>query len=502
MQRSFTFVLLIVVCFVVLAAPVLAQEDMSFPLAGRGPYDVSQRRLEFTDASRDDRPVNIVLWYPAVVPSELADELTRAVRAHLPIADLAPNLEGGPYPLVLYSHDYGGTPTEFRSVLEPLVSHGFVVAGIDHRGTTSAMSYVDRPLDALFTLDQLEALNEDPQSDLAGLIDLEKVGAMGLGSGAYTTTALSGARIDPQAASDFAEWIEPLIVGYSIFPDWSWSGIENYHDQFAGTESDGLWTATTDPGTQAVIAYQPCGIDLFGARGVAEAAVPTLIVGGTQDIACDAEFGAGLLANQLTGAEHQLVLLNSAHGPPLTGGTVAPDLVLQLVHAFLGMHLQGEAENAVYLTEAYANTLDQVEWGIGDFMAVDPANIRDFTFSEGGSIGLGESVAGIVETAGDRIGYDLSLAEGNLLNLTAHGTGRRTDSPIFSQFDPVLYILNDQGEVVFWSDELSLADNFSGNLDAGFESLDLPAGDYTLVVGGFRMAGPYELTVEEARPAA
>ena len=123
MQRSFTFVLLLIVVFVLLAAPLvsLAQDANLLPLAERGPYHVGQQRIELVDENRDGRVVPVVLWYPAVVPPNMEDQVVRAETSHTPMSGLMPDLSNAPYPVVLYSPEYSGSPTEFRSVLEPLV---------------------------------------------------------------------------------------------------------------------------------------------------------------------------------------------------------------------------------------------------------------------------------------------------------------------------------------------------------------------------------------------
>jgi predicted dienelactone hydrolase len=477
----------------------VAAQDSLPPLAERGPYHVGGTRLAFSDPARDGRNVGAVIWYPGVVPPDRADQIARAETSQSPLANIAPDPSGGPYPVVFYSPDYGGLPTDFRAVLEPLASHGFVVVGMDHQNMRSAVTYLDRPLDVLLVLDELAALNEDPASDWYGLLNTDQAGVVGFGSGAVTTTALSGARIDPEAARGWVEWIGPLIT--YLFSDWNWDTFANYHDRVGMTEADGLWNAVTDPRIRAVISYMPCATGLFGARGMAEATVPTLMIGGTLDAVCDYELETVVDRERMAGADVELLsLIGAGHQQPYGVGAHSPDHILPFVRAFFGTHLQGQPEYAAYLSEDFARTLDGVAWGVADIPMLAPEHIPNFTFSDGGALTLGEPVTGDVPTATDRVGFSLTLPADSLLDLTASGTGRSTSSTIYAKFDPVLYLLNDQGEVMAWNDELDLADNGSGIFDAGFRNFELPAGDYTLVVGGFRMAGPFALLAEATAP--
>ena len=185
-------------------------------------------------------------------------------------------------------------------------------------------------------------------------MNTDTVGAVGWGSGAFTTTALSGARVDPVWAREWAEWIGPLIL--SIYSDWDWETIEDYQGQFGATQDDGLWTATTDPRIRAVVSYEPCATSLFGERGMAEATVPTLLVGGTLDITCDYELETIADYEQLIAANRDLLTLNGGvHSAPYGHGGNSPEVILQFVNAFLGNHLQGKTAYAEFLTPDYAD---------------------------------------------------------------------------------------------------------------------------------------------------
>src|SRR4030095_13688343 len=81
-----------------------------------------------------------------------------------------------------------------------LASHGYVVASPDHHGNTfldiaagviDPLSFVNRPKDMTFLLDQLLARNGTPGDFLAGAIDARRVGMSGHSFGGFTTFALA-----------------------------------------------------------------------------------------------------------------------------------------------------------------------------------------------------------------------------------------------------------------------------------------------------------------------
>ena len=154
--RTFKFIAIAadVLCVVTFAASwvlpmfTLPRPTGIFPVGTTGP-------ISWTDSSRDlrgeaittgaRRELVVQIWYPAayVLRSaeiaryarfkevSLAHSYFSAIRTNsvlnAPVAD-----EGGPYPVLIFGHRWGGSRTQNTFLAEDLASHGYVVIAVDH----------------------------------------------------------------------------------------------------------------------------------------------------------------------------------------------------------------------------------------------------------------------------------------------------------------------------------------------------------------------------------
>ncbi|MFL5504711.1 MAG: alpha/beta hydrolase family protein [Gemmatimonadaceae bacterium] len=194
-----------------------------------GPASIGFRSFHWIDSSRaepmtkrldDRREVAAFLWYPAtatqrsralyvpdssILPSGYRQRFPTVVSLHQHGFANAPiDARATPLPVLLFSPGGGMSATSYVTIIEDLVSHGFVVLGVDASydgfpvrlsdgrvatsselvfadGVTQSRNRVDaRALDLLFALRQLERLNAgSPVSDIRGRLDLTRVGVFG-----------------------------------------------------------------------------------------------------------------------------------------------------------------------------------------------------------------------------------------------------------------------------------------------------------------------------------
>jgi dienelactone hydrolase len=131
----------------------------------------------------DERVLDTVIWYPTRGSEDGVEE------------DAEPATDRGPFPLIVFSHGFGGSPDNIRDVADDWVRAGFVVAApnfplsrTDHRGGPDATDVENQPADVSFVITALtEELDDD--SPLAGLVDGDRIGVAGHSLGAITTLA-------------------------------------------------------------------------------------------------------------------------------------------------------------------------------------------------------------------------------------------------------------------------------------------------------------------------
>lgn len=321
-MRKDLLVFALIGVLLLLAVPLVAQDEGpprtgmrpdAPPYAIRGPHPVGF--MTFSDGNTE-RPMEGGIWYPALNPDGLPEEIVYDVGigdlippinawAGRALLDAAPDTANGPYPLILSSHGHGGTYHHTIYVHENLASHGFVVMAMWHPGDTfrdsllaqnpeqqAALaeafigSLVLRPQDIRQTLDYAELLAEDM---LVGLIDLEHVGAMGMSYGGYTALAVAGARLDFSGLADLCAAGTQASILTSVICQIHGADLAEMEMrlmELAGVEGDAgqLWPSLSDARIDAAVALVPGGgTVLMTEASYADVQVPLLLTRSSND---------------------------------------------------------------------------------------------------------------------------------------------------------------------------------------------------------------------------
>lgn len=187
----------------------------------RGGHPVGVRTVTLADAAREGRALPVEIWYPATAAYAGQDlvEATQDTYEVIPgfpfvhqeaVRDAA--LADGLYPLVAFSHGFGGSRRQSTFLCTHLASHGYVVAAVDHTGNTMAdMLQLMIELqgggslpDTKETLDRFMALRpEDVRlmldrviagaGDVGQAIDVSRIGMSGHSFGGWTTLMVTAA---------------------------------------------------------------------------------------------------------------------------------------------------------------------------------------------------------------------------------------------------------------------------------------------------------------------
>ena len=227
---------------------------------------VDNNRKEIYSSNPDDpRKFMVQIWYPArvttssirapwmtgarIVAPAMADYLglphffldQLALVKTNSYLNAAPDGSGGPYPVLLFSHDRNSFRAQNTDQIQELVSHGYVVASIEYAYADRVSVFPDGEVipnnpkilpkgipddlyraaaqllldqwtgDLAYTLDQLTSLNtNDPAGIFTGLLDLSRVGVFGHSTGGGATVQFCVE--DPRCKAGFAmdAWMTPV----------------------------------------------------------------------------------------------------------------------------------------------------------------------------------------------------------------------------------------------------------------------------------------------------
>jgi predicted dienelactone hydrolase len=277
-----------------------------------GPNKVGTRTISFVDANRTDpylatgqaRELLVRFWYPAGFSQTCTPAPYASPRAWNYMAGLlqakppqvktnscqdAP-IAAGSHPVVVFTHGYTGTFTDYTFLFEDLASRGYVVASVAHTFESTAVEFPDGRLlkslmgshlekklqldepsttlavavrlsDLKFVINELDRMNEPRKSPFSGTLDLSRVALAGHSLGGMT--ALLGVELDPRfraavsldgvlPGSWFSKTAKPVMLLVSG-SDWDentchlWTALHgprfalNFKDSEHLTPSDAIW---------------------------------------------------------------------------------------------------------------------------------------------------------------------------------------------------------------------------------------------------------------------
>jgi predicted dienelactone hydrolase len=354
-------------------------------LAAFGALDIGVRTLVVTDPGRPDvlharagepvstydRSLTVEVWYPAALapgqaPGTQYTTITRnpdimATLTGRAVRDAAAS-DGGPYPLVIISHGYPGNRYLMSHLGENLASKGYVVASIDHEGSTYddqqafGVTLYNRAPDQRAVLDAMAGFGADANHFLYGVVDADHTGVIGYSMGGYGLVNNLGAGYSEAG------------VTYSSAPP------DRLLDDLAADNPE--YRRSLDPRIKAGIPIGAWGMQqgFWDAEGLAGLTVPALFVAGDADGVAGYEGGVrAIYDGAINSDRYLLVFKNASHnaGAPIPlpvefldaadpqGSSHYTDAVWDNVRmnnvlqhfatAFLDLHLKGVDDMRSYL---------------------------------------------------------------------------------------------------------------------------------------------------------
>jgi predicted dienelactone hydrolase len=341
-----------------ITSPPNTQESTSFPLSRPGPYWTGVRLYSFIDKSRNERKIDIQIYYPALKEvNEQGGTIT---------VNAIPDMGGAPYPLILTGANSGNLL--FNS---HLASYGFVMVIVHSPGFSYEApwnnSVIDAPLDFLFVLDKLTS---DPPEGLAGVLDTNRVGVAGYSSDGLFSLALGGARINPEyyfsqcaLAPSIDPPIQPFLIEYFCNLSERWDEFSSQVSTEISIVSEGLWQPTTDDRILAVMPMAPDSAWLYGAEGLAAIKIPSLIIAGTADDLVSYKMTSCYVYEHLVNTDRFLISFIGKQHMMVEQSEVI-SRINHFTVAFFGYYLQGRTEYADYFSEDFVSQFDDLFWGV------------------------------------------------------------------------------------------------------------------------------------------
>lgn len=278
-----------------------------------GEYAVGYQSFTLED---DEMPRIASIWYPTAAPDNAEANITydlgvgdlmppmfNTLEGHA-YQDAAPFMDDGPYPLIVYSHGYGGPYMVSAYQFEHLASHGFVVYAFVHRYDSlraaalfgaeesylnhSVESMVMRLLDISKAIDYVENINMN-DNNLAGIIDMENIGVYGMSYGGYTAVMESGIRFDFSEVDNLCDEKHLFSVVAQIACNVFAGDVNALETDLASVanveiQAGELWPTLADPRVDAVSSLSPAPLtSLISDEGLAEADKPIMMQYGTAD---------------------------------------------------------------------------------------------------------------------------------------------------------------------------------------------------------------------------
>jgi predicted dienelactone hydrolase len=233
------------------------------------------------------------------------------------ITDLYLSSAKGARPVIIISHGLGEDRETYRYLAEHWASYGFQVLVPEHPGSdqkrmldllagrfkevVEPQEFINRPRDITNLLNNVTQLNRT-DARFKNRLNLRDVGVYGHSFGGYTALALAGAPLDPP-------YLRKVCASSS-----SQESLPNLSFLFqCRAQDNGPLVTLRDTRVKAIIAASPMSSVVFGEKGLARVAVPSLMVAASDDTVAPALLEQSKTAALLPAPAYLMTLVGATH---------------------------------------------------------------------------------------------------------------------------------------------------------------------------------------------
>ncbi|AKG22660.1 dienelactone hydrolase [Calothrix sp. 336/3] len=191
-------------------------------------------------------------------------------------------------PVVILSHGFSSDRTDMRYIAEHLVSHGYIVAAVEHTGSNQKYiidvkkkpgmlirmkpeEFVQRPKDISFVLDELAKLNQKQKHPLQGKLDTNNAMILGHSFGGGTALLIAGGELQVDSLKKRC----PEVLATTVSPA---EGLQCVAQRLPNNRYQ-----LQDSRIKQAIALNPTSSLMFGETGLQNVKIPTLILASSAD---------------------------------------------------------------------------------------------------------------------------------------------------------------------------------------------------------------------------
>jgi len=279
---------------------------------------VGERHIQTTDATAAVRDaehrsqVRVTVWYPAAQGAvEQRIDLGPPGHPLFQVGAVAPDAAfapGGPSPVILFSHGFGGAARMMGWFGTALARAGYIVVAVDHPGNNGvdkmtvagAILSWDRVQDLRAAL---EAARADPT--IGPHLDLGRIGVSGFSAGGFTALVSVGARVEMNRFLAFCrrrptDGVCAPQKEFALTMDDAQRALASPE---LAAEAAHAGDDHTIPGVRAAFAIAPAIVQALPPEGLARIKVPVAIILGDADPVAPPDTNGVVAAKAIVHAE-------------------------------------------------------------------------------------------------------------------------------------------------------------------------------------------------------